>query len=74
MNNWIKCSKELPELGDYSVLAYFSENDGMAMIHVEDYFRDITDGVDENGKQLYTKWYLSAGVTHWMPLPEPPEE
>lgn len=71
---WIKCSKELPELGDYSVLVYFSERGGIDVVHVEDYFGDITSGVDENGNQLYTKWYLSRGVTHWMPLPEPPEE
>ncbi len=44
----------------------------MDMVHVEDYFGDITSGVDENGNQTYTKLYLSEKVTHWQPAPEPP--
>jgi hypothetical protein len=43
------------------------------MIHVEDYFREITAGLTPEGKQLYSKWYITAGVTHWHPMPEPPE-
>lgn len=43
------------------------------MVHVEEYFRDIGNGLDENNNQLYTKWYLSQGVTYWTELPEPPE-
>ena len=74
MSNWIKCSDELPELGDYSVLVCFSEDGTVIMAHVEDYFADMTAGVDSDGKQLYTKWYLHKGVTHWVPLPEPPKE
>ena len=27
------------------------------------------DFITDNGK-----WYLTPGVTHWMPLPEPPKE
>lgn len=68
---WRKCSDELPELGDYAVLAYWADG-GIDMVHVEDQFRDITNGLDAAGKQLYTKWYLTSGITHWMPLPEPP--
>ena len=69
---WIACNFELPKLGDYSVLAFFSENDGIDMVHVEDYFKDITAGHDEKGNQAYTKWYMWQKVTHWMPLPSPP--
>ncbi|MER1814591.1 DUF551 domain-containing protein [Proteus mirabilis] len=70
-NGWIRCDERLPELGDYSVLAYWSHG-GMDMVHVEDYFSDITNGLDENGNQMYTKWYLSQKVTHWQPMPEEP--
>ena len=72
-NKWINVKDELPELSDRSVLAYFSENGGIDMVHVEDSFRDITNGLDEDNNQLYTKWYFSQGVTYWMELPEPPE-
>lgn len=71
---WVSVEDGLPELRDDSVLAYFSDNGGIDMVHIEDYFGDITNGLDEGGKQLYTKWYKSQGVTHWMPLPTPPEE
>ena len=73
MKNWVKCKEALPALGDYSVLAYF-EHGGIDMVHVEDYFRDITSGRDEHGIQLYTKWYIPQQVTHWMNLPDAPSD
>ena len=73
MSEWISVDDRLPESKDDSVLAYFSENGGIDMVHIQDYFDDITNGVDDDGNQLYTKWYISQGVTHWMPLPQPPE-
>ena len=42
------------------------------MVHIQDYFDDITAGLDENGNQLYTKRYIEMGITHWMYLPELP--
>ena len=71
-SEWISVAERLPKVGDYSVLAFWSMNGGFDMIHVEQYFADITNGVDDTGKQLYTKWYLQMGVTHWMPLPKAP--
>ena len=73
MSEWISVDDGLPELKDDSVLGYFSNNGSVEMIHIEDYFQDITDGFDENGQQVYTKWYLHQAITHWMPLPLPPE-
>lgn len=71
-DNWVLCADSLPELGDYSVLCYFAETDAVEMVHVEDYFRDITAGLDEQGNQRWTKWYLSVGITHWHEMPLPP--
>ena len=72
MMGWIKCSEKLPELGDYSVLAYFADNGAVEMVHVEDYFKDITAGIF-SGEQLYTKWYIARKITHWHLMPEPPK-
>lgn len=71
--NWIKCSSSLPTLEDNGVLVYFSETGSIETVHIEDYFKDVTAGYDLNGKLTYVKMYLSAGITHWMPLPLPPE-
>lgn len=68
---WISVNERLPEIGDYSVLGFFRPG-GVDMIHVQEYFKDITAGISESGEQLYTKWYLPQGVTHWMPLPDAP--
>jgi len=73
MDNWTKVETGLPAIGDYSVLAYF-DNGGMDMVHVQDYFGDITAGLDSDGTQLYTKWYIRAGITHWMPMPGEPHD
>lgn len=70
---WISVEDSLPEIRDDSVLAYFS-NGAIDMVHIEDNFKDITAGLNEDGSQKYTKWYISQGITHWMPLPEPPQE
>lgn len=71
MGKWISVNDRLPKLGDYSVLVYFPKMDSIDIVHVEDYFDDITNGY-AHGVQHYTKWYISQGVTHWMELPESP--
>ncbi len=71
-NGWISVNERLPEIRDDSVLAYWQGHGGMDMVHVEDFFGDITNGRDENGNQKYTKLYISHGITHWQPMPEAP--
>lgn len=81
---WIKCSDDLPELRDELCLVYSSTGapegysgfpkGGYDCVHIEDYFGDVTAGLDEDGKQIYTKMYISNGVTHWMPYPKLPTE
>lgn len=70
---WISVKEKLPESKDDSVIVYFARNRTIGMVHIQDYFDDITNGIDKNFNQLYTKWYISQGVTHWMSLPETPE-
>ncbi|MBU9823145.1 DUF551 domain-containing protein [Rahnella sp. BCC 1045] len=81
MSEWIKCSDRIPESEDNSVLVYSASGTpdgkgfpagGYDMVHIQDYFDDITNGLDQGGNQLYTKRYLSQGITHWMPYPELP--
>lgn len=72
-DNWISVDDRLPEIKDDSVIAHFS-NGSIETVHIEDNFKDITCGFDDHGNQLYTQWYLSAGITHWQPLPTPPKE
>jgi len=71
---WINCGDWLPELKDDSVLVYFSVTGSIETVHIEDYFADITAGIDDKGNQLYSKWYKNTSVTHWMELPEPPNK
>lgn len=71
MSEWISVNDRLPELKDDGVLVFFP-NGAIETVHIQDYFDDITAGVDDFGVQMYTKWYITQGVTHWMPLPEAP--
>ena len=59
MSKWIKCSERMPELGA-TVLVYMD-----APVH------SSTD----YAVAIYDKYGFSRSrVTHWMPLPEPPQE
>lgn len=60
--DWINVNDRLPEIRDDSVFAYF-DHGGIDMVHIQDYFADITAGVID-GVQQYLKWYLHQGVTH----------
>ena len=72
MTAWNECADELPALHDGGILVYFAANDAVDLVNCEDYFREITAGLDENGNQKWTRWYLSQGVTHWALVPAPP--
>ncbi|WP_198509701.1 DUF551 domain-containing protein [Serratia marcescens] len=84
MSEWIKCSDRLPESKDDSVLvcsvtgspegSYGFPAGGFDMVHIQDYFDDVGDGFDESGAQKYTKLYIGAGITHWMPYPALPTD
>ena len=61
---WVSVNDLLP-VNDTNVLVFYGEND----VDIE---IDYTDFCSEQGHDF---WVNSGdGVTHWMPLPEPPEE
>ncbi len=55
---WIKCSERLPE-SNKIVITYYKMNQRPYSVHI---------GVGKVDNPP------SVGVTHWMPLPEPPKE
>ena len=65
MNEWISVKDRLPE-GDTACIVYFADRGTVMVTH---YFDDFAL-VRVNGFEGFTE----HGVTHWMPLPEPPEQ
>lgn len=71
--NWIKCSDRLPE-DDKTVLAYI-KNEGI-------YFGNFSiKGFSDDTFGFYaattgsSEWFYDIDlITHWMPLPEKPNE
>lgn len=64
MNNWISVKERMPEV----------KTDVLAIDSVGDYFLAAVDQSD--GKTWRDEWFavIEFPITHWMPLPEPPEE
>ena len=67
MGEWIKCSERMPEEGE-AVLVY----DDLRQVH-EGYYLRYGDYVSWVIHSYDSSYYDEANVTHWMPLPEPPE-
>ncbi|WP_438441872.1 DUF551 domain-containing protein [Escherichia sp. 362] len=77
-DSWISCSDRMPEMGErqcYALAADFKNNYPPHIPNTQvgvygDWFNDgDPTWVDGDGEDLYLK-----EVTHWMPLPEPPQE
>ena len=68
MGEWIKCSERMPE--NTQMLLAFSQGEIVAA-----YWNWVVNPIDYKKYRGFT--YLSGSilddVTHWMPLPEPPE-
>ncbi|EKK0437799.1 DUF551 domain-containing protein [Escherichia coli] len=66
---WIRCSERMPE--DTKMLLAFSQGEIVAA-----YWNWVVNPIDYKKYRAFT--YLSGNilddVTHWMPLPEPPQE
>lgn len=77
-DSWISCSERMPEMGErqcYVLAADFKNNYPPNIPNTQvgvygDWFNDGNPTWDDgDGEDLYLK-----EVTHWMPLPEPPQE
>lgn len=75
---WISCSERMPEMGErqcYVLAADFKNNYPPSIPNTQvgvygDWFNDGNPTWDDgDGEDLHLK-----EVTHWMPLPEPPQE
>ncbi|EFH9384048.1 DUF551 domain-containing protein [Escherichia coli] len=68
-DGWISCSERMPE--DTKMLLAFSQGEIVAA-----YWNWVVNPIDYKKYKAFT--YLSGNilddVTHWMPLPEPPQE
>lgn len=75
---WVTCSERMPDVGE-QVLVWLAESPGQGCSHLS---FDCWDEQHESpvswssatipvglGWDSGTDWY---GITHWMPLPEPP--
>lgn len=72
MGEWIKCSEQMPE-PDVWVLICNVQLGGvdMGIYRNDEYLEDDEHWQNEQGEPIEA--YSSWPVTHWMPLPEPPE-
>jgi len=74
--NWIETEKELPDIGT-PVICYLPSADRykirelVRLVHNYSYYWDARRG---NGTVVSHKSSGEAMVTHWMPLPEPPNK
>lgn len=77
-DGWISCSERMPEMGErqcYVLAADFKNNYPPSIPNTQvgvygDWFNDGKPTWDDGGgEDLYLK-----EVTHWMPLPEPPQQ
>lgn len=77
VRRWIPCSEELPEKDG----RYLVANDAVGVIGVKSFA--VTKRFNGRGQERRDVWWylddewadqVATGITHWMPLPEPPEE
>jgi len=61
-NNWISVKDRLPKCDKYG--------EAYVLVCMDDEFIATTTYIKKDGFEL---WADSGEVTHWMPLPEPPQ-
>ncbi|EMS0119351.1 DUF551 domain-containing protein [Escherichia coli] len=66
-DGWISCSERMPDDGQYVIILC----DGAFVLYAQYRDGEFFDIV-RNGEEFFET--QSRNVTHWMPLPEPPQE
>ncbi|HHQ9669999.1 TPA: DUF551 domain-containing protein [Escherichia coli] len=66
-DDWISCSERMPDDGQHVIILC----DGAFVLYAQYRDGEFFDVV-RNGEELFET--QSRNVTHWMPLPEPPQE
>ena len=66
MSEWIKCSDRLPDEDDIYLVYIVANNMPKNKSIITLYYTNLTKRFIYGSDNLFT-------VTHWMPLPEPPE-
>jgi hypothetical protein len=76
VNHWIPCSERLPEKECYALI-YFGQGttaEGITDAWYDGKSWNYTNSIIENGAEWEETVWIPHEVTHWMPLPEPPEK
>jgi hypothetical protein len=76
VNRWIPCSERLPEKECYALI-YFGQGttaEGITDAWYDGKSWNYTNSIIENGAEWEETVLIPHEVTHWMPLPEPPEK
>lgn len=64
MSKWIKCSERMPE---YFSNVLVTDGEGVEVMRLD------CDGYWDSWLEPWVVTVAREDVTHWMPLPEPPE-
>lgn len=70
VNRWIPCSERLPEPNETVLYVWRSKNGNVSVLHGWHFENRVENAWHQSGIGMSRP---NEEVTHWMPLPEPPE-
>ncbi len=77
MSQWIKCSERMPEEDSYVVAAEIGSATLYSFVaswFLHGRFNLMEDGLSASNYDGGACISMNLSITHWMPLPEPPQE